>query len=174
MTLTFADTWGVRPEGGVVRFSSGPPTSTGGGCQACRRLAVAWKNSAVRQILEREHELAELGAAAMQAKDGDGSVTLIVGEAGIGKSSLVGAIRAVLPAEGRLLVGHCDDLATPRVLGPLRDLIGSVGTGLTRALESGDRSRVTDALRAELDRRLVRPCSLWRMCTGPMRRPLMS
>jgi DNA-binding CsgD family transcriptional regulator len=105
----------------------------------------------VGQILEREHELAELSAAALQAKDGDGSVTLIMGEAGIGKSSLVGGIRAVLPAEGRLLVGYCDDLATPRVLGPLRDLIGSVGARLTEALESGDRSRVIDALRAELD-----------------------
>jgi len=78
-------------------------------------------------------------------------VVLVSGEAGIGKSSLVGAIRAVLPAEGRLLVGYCDDLASPRVLGPLRDLIGSVGTALTAALESADRSRVIDALRAELD-----------------------
>ena len=105
----------------------------------------------MRQILEREYELAELSAAAWQARDGDGSVALILGEAGIGKSSLVEGIRAVLPAEGRLLVGYCDDLATPRVLGPLRDLIGSVGSVLTGALESGDRSRVTDALRAELD-----------------------
>ena len=105
----------------------------------------------MRQILEREYELAELSTAAWQARDGDGSVALILGEAGIGKSSLVEGIRAVLPAEGRLLVGYCDDLATPRVLGPLRDLIGSVGSVLTGALESGDRSRVTDALRAELD-----------------------
>ncbi len=56
----------------------------------------------------------------------------------------------MLPAEGRLLVGYCDDLATPRVLGPLRDLIGSVGTALTEALERGDRGRVLDALRDEL------------------------
>lgn len=104
-----------------------------------------------RSILERERELAELGTAAREAKGGAGSIVLIAGEAGIGKSSLVGAIRSVLPAEGRLLVGYCDDLATPRVLGPLRDLIGSVGTTLTRALESGDQSQVIDALRAELD-----------------------
>jgi DNA-binding CsgD family transcriptional regulator len=104
-----------------------------------------------RPILEREHELAELAAAARQAKDGDGSIVLILGEAGIGKSSLVDALRSVLPAEGRLLVGYCDDLATPRVLGPLRDLVGSVGTTLTAALESGDRGRVIEALRAELD-----------------------
>src|SRR2546429_7910001 len=98
-------------------------------------------------MVERERELAELGAAAREAKAGDGSVVLIGGEAGIGKSSLVDAVRSVLPAEGRLLVGYCDDLATPRVLGPLRDLVGSVGTGLTQALESGDRGRGVDAVR---------------------------
>jgi len=104
-----------------------------------------------RLILERERELAELAAAAREAKGGDGSIVLVMGEPGIGKSSLVDAVRGVLPAEGRLLVGYCDDLATPRVLGPLRDLIGSVGKRLTQALESGDRGAVIDALRAELD-----------------------
>ncbi|GAA3588755.1 AAA family ATPase [Nonomuraea rosea] len=103
-----------------------------------------------RTILEREDELAALGSAARDAGDGAGSVILVSGEAGIGKSSLVEAIRTVLPAEGRLLVGYCDDLATPRVLGPLRDLIGSVGTALTRALERGDRGEVLEALRDEL------------------------
>src|SRR5918993_4908824 len=82
---------------------------------------------------------------------GDGSVVLIAGEAGIGKSSLVNALPSVLPPETRILVGYCDDLATPRVLGPLRDLMGNVGRALTEALESGDRGRVSDALRAELD-----------------------
>jgi DNA-binding CsgD family transcriptional regulator/tetratricopeptide (TPR) repeat protein len=102
-------------------------------------------------ILERKPELAALAAAADEARTGDGSVVLIAGEAGIGKSRLVQALGSMLPAETRLLVGYCDDLATPRVLGPLRDLMGSVGTALTDALESGDQSRVSDALRAELD-----------------------
>jgi len=105
----------------------------------------------VRPILEREHELAELGLAAREAQSGAGSIVLIEGEAGIGKSSLVDAIRSVLPAEGRLLLGYCDDLATPRVLGPLRDLREHVGTGLARALEAGDRGAVLDALPGELD-----------------------
>src|SRR5262252_9172355 len=105
----------------------------------------------VRSILEREQELAELGAAAREATSGNGSIVLIEGEAGIGKSSLVNSIRSVLPAEARLLLGYCDDLATPRVLGPLRDMRDQVGTSLTAALDSGDRGRVLDALRAELD-----------------------
>ncbi|EXG80640.1 ATP-binding protein [Cryptosporangium arvum] len=100
-------------------------------------------------ILERETELSTLGAV------GAGSVVLIAGEAGIGKSTLVDALPDVLPAGTRLLVGYCDDLATPRVLGPLRDLIGSVSTALTEALESGDRGRVFDALLAELTRPTV-------------------
>jgi DNA-binding CsgD family transcriptional regulator/energy-coupling factor transporter ATP-binding protein EcfA2 len=105
-----------------------------------------------RGILEREGELAALIAAAEEAAAGDGSVVLIVGEAGIGKSSLVEALASVLPSGTRLLVGHCDDLATPRVLGPLRDLTTNVGSALTHALDSADRGRVSDALRAELDR----------------------
>jgi DNA-binding CsgD family transcriptional regulator/tetratricopeptide (TPR) repeat protein len=102
-----------------------------------------------RPILERESELAALAGAARDAGDGTGSVALVFGEAGIGKSSLVQALRGVLPAEGRLLVGYCDDLSTPRVLGPLRDLVGSVGTALTDALKRGDRDEVLEALREE-------------------------
>jgi DNA-binding CsgD family transcriptional regulator/tetratricopeptide (TPR) repeat protein len=102
-------------------------------------------------ILEREHELAELAAAGREAAAGAGSVVLVSGEAGIGKSSLIEAARAVLPAEGRLLIGYCDDLATRRALGPFRDLVGSVGAELTAALaDGGDRNRLLDALRAAL------------------------
>jgi DNA-binding CsgD family transcriptional regulator/tetratricopeptide (TPR) repeat protein len=103
-------------------------------------------------ILEREAEFALLAAAVRDAAAGNGSVVLISGEAGIGKSSLVEAVRAQLPAEGRMLVGYCDDLATPRTLGPFRDLVGSVGTELSRAVTDGsDRDRLLAALRAELD-----------------------
>jgi predicted ATPase len=96
-----------------------------------------------RGILERDAELAALAGAVRSAGAGDGSVVLISGEAGIGKSSLVEAIRAQLPAEGRMLVGYCDDLATPRTLGPFRDLVGTVGIELSQAVTDGsDRDRL--------------------------------
>ncbi|HEY4701881.1 MAG TPA: ATP-binding protein, partial [Streptosporangiaceae bacterium] len=105
-----------------------------------------------RGIVEREAELSALAGAVASATRGEGSVVLISGEAGIGKSSLVEAVRAQLPAEGRMLVGYCDDLATPRTLGPFRDLTGSVGTELSLAVTDGsDRDRLLAALRAELD-----------------------
>lgn len=103
--------------------------------------------------MEREHELAVLADAVADAAGGIGSVVLVYGEAGIGKSRLVDAVRGLLPATGRMLVGLCDDLATRRTLGPFRDLIGSVGSQLAAALSEGtDRDRVLGALRAELDR----------------------
>lgn len=104
-------------------------------------------------VLERESELAQLTGAATKAADGAGSVALVFGEAGIGKSRLVEELRGCLPDRARLLVGYCDDLATKRTFGPLRDLVGAVGTELARALrDGGDRDRVMSALHAELDR----------------------
>jgi DNA-binding CsgD family transcriptional regulator/tetratricopeptide (TPR) repeat protein len=104
-----------------------------------------------RPLLERACDLAALTAAAGAAAHGHGSVALVAGEAGIGKSSLVAALRDALPAELRMLAGYCDDLTTPRTLGPIRDLAGSVGPELTAALRTGaDRDAVLAALHAEL------------------------
>jgi DNA-binding CsgD family transcriptional regulator/tetratricopeptide (TPR) repeat protein len=114
-------------------------------------LPPLYNQGVTRGILEREAELSVLADAVRAAAGRRGSVALVMGEAGIGKSSLVEALRSHLPAEGRLLVGYCDDLATPRTLGPFRDLAGSVGTELSQAVADGsDRDRVLAALRAEL------------------------
>ncbi len=107
-------------------------------------------------MLERERELAELVAAARDAATGHGCVVLVSGEAGIGKSSLIEAARAALPAGIRLLVGYCDDLVTSPTLGPFRDLVDGAGPELVNALaEWEDRNGLLDALRAELRRPTV-------------------
>lgn len=101
-------------------------------------------------VLERDAEVAALATAATRAASGHGTIVLVSGEAGIGKSTLVSQLPPLLPPEGRILTGWCDDLATPRVLGPLRDLEQVVGQRLRAALGAGDRSPVLDALRDEL------------------------
>ncbi|MDF2573617.1 MAG: LuxR family transcriptional regulator [Agromyces sp.] len=102
------------------------------------------------RLLEREPELAALGEAASAAVAGRGSVVLVHGEAGIGKSSLVSALRDRPPTGCRVLVGACDALSTPRTLGPLRDLAPYVGARLGDALRAGDREAVFTSLQEEL------------------------
>lgn len=102
------------------------------------------------RILERGDDLRALHAAVADAAAGVGSVVLVSGEAGIGKSALVAQLPDLLPPGARLLVGWCDDLGTPRVLGPWRDLMAGVGSELRAALRSGDRAGVLEALVPDL------------------------
>ena len=106
----------------------------------------------VRRLLERDQELAALVNAAREAAAGTGSVVLLHGEAGIGKTSLVSAIKSQLPSQMRMLIGSCDALSTPRTLGPFRDLAPAVGPRLAEALQAGERDLVMDALLDELHR----------------------
>jgi predicted ATPase len=107
--------------------------------------------SVPRRLLERDQELATLSDAARGAATGSGSVVLLDG-AGIGKTSLVSAIKSQLPSEMRIVIGSCDALSTPRTLGPFRDLAKAVGPQLADALQAGERDLVMDALLDELHR----------------------
>ena len=61
-----------------------------------------------RHIVGRAREWARLNGAAAASRDGDGSLLLVTGEAGIGKSALVEEFADVLRDAGdRVLVGHC-------------------------------------------------------------------
>ena len=95
-----------------------------------------------RRLLERDQELAALMDAAQDAAAGTGSVVLLHGEAGIGKTTLVSAIRSQLPDGTRMLVGSCDALSTPRTLGPFRDLAPMVGPQLAQALQAVSATRL--------------------------------
>lgn len=88
------------------------------------------------ELLEREAALGALHEALAAAARGRGSIALIVGEPGIGKTALVTAF-AQSPAPGRVLLGICDDLATPRPLGAFRDLAEVFAGPLAECLRRG-------------------------------------
>ena len=107
--------------------------------------------SGVSRLLERERELGELRAAAAAAAAGRGSTVLVLGEAGIGKTALLQAFVADLDPGTRLIVGACEDLVTPRALGPLRDAAARIGGPLAEALSAGaDPQRIFPVLTALL------------------------
>ncbi|GAA4696464.1 AAA family ATPase [Pseudonocardia yuanmonensis] len=97
------------------------------------------------ELLEREQELAELEGALAAAAAGAGEVVLVHGEAGIGKTSVVRAFRRSVTGRARAYLGACDDLLSPRTLGPLRDAAPKDGP-LASALAAGDRDAVYDAV----------------------------
>ena len=68
------------------------------------------------------------------AAAGHGSVVLVAGEAGIGKTSLVRAFADEAAESARLLLSACDDLMAPRTLGPLRDAAAGSDGPLAAAL----------------------------------------
>jgi DNA-binding CsgD family transcriptional regulator len=105
-------------------------------------------------LLERSGDLAELEASLAQARDGRGSLVLVSGEAGIGKTALARAFCDAHCGAARVLWGVCDRLFTPRPLGPLLDVAEVVGGELAELVQAEARPHdVTMALRRELGRR---------------------
>jgi len=97
-------------------------------------------------LREREAELGALDAALREAVAGRGSVVLLSGEAGIGKTSVVRAFARSAAGRVRLLVGACDDLLSPRALGPLRDAARQASGTLAAAVAAADREAVYAAV----------------------------
>jgi len=102
------------------------------------------------RLLERDAELDVLSAALDSAVAGQGSVVLIFGEAGIGKTSLLRSFVARARTHARVLTGACDDLMTPRTLGPLRDAAAGSAGPLATAIADGNRDDLLIAVREEL------------------------
>jgi predicted ATPase len=113
----------------------------------------------VPPLLEREAQLGELAAAMAAAADGEGSMVVVGGEAGIGKSSLVAHLTRLQPP-GTALLGACDPLGTPQALAPFIELAGELEATLPQQLRSS--SERCPGHRASWP---------WRTCTGPTRRP---
>ena len=103
------------------------------------------------RLLERDAELGRLREALGRAGRGRGSVVLVSGEAGIGKTALVRAFADAARTQARVLAGVCDDLGTPRTLGPFRDMARAGGGPLVAAADAGaERDAVFDAVHREL------------------------
>ena len=98
-------------------------------------------------LLERDDTLAALDRIVGDAAAGRGSVVLVTGEAGIGKTTLVRAFADEAAARARILLSACDDLMAPRTLGPLRDAALQGRGPLAAALADG---RPVDAVFAAL------------------------
>jgi DNA-binding SARP family transcriptional activator len=97
-------------------------------------------------LLERADALARLRAALAAAAAGHGGAVLISGEAGIGKTTLVRAFAGSARGRARVLMGACDDLHTPRSLGPFHDIAADGAAGLASALREGREAILAAAL----------------------------
>ncbi len=89
-------------------------------------------------LLERDRQLGALTALVDSTATQGGAVALVAGEAGIGKTSLVGAFAS--RHRGTLLSGACEPLTTPRPLQPLHDIAHQSGGPLAAAM-AGDLAR---------------------------------
>ena len=124
------------------------------------------------RLLERDAELEVLVRAVDDAGEGRSSVVLLLGEAGIGKTSLVRTFVSEVADRARVLVGSCDDLLTPRTFGPLRDATVEHPGPLADALAATPtRKRSTRRCASSCGRADDPPCSSSRTCTGPTTRP---
>lgn len=74
------------------------------------------------ELIERDNFLSSLHSGFREAALGEGYCFFIMGEAGIGKTSLVKAFLKKTEDESVQYLGACDSLFTPRPLGPLYDL----------------------------------------------------
>jgi class 3 adenylate cyclase/tetratricopeptide (TPR) repeat protein len=101
----------------------------------CQRLMEPFARSALTPFAGRAAELGALAASLASARHGEGQVVAIVGEAGVGRTRLLGEFRARFASEGvRVLTGRCHQRRAPylpfiEVLGEALELPGH-GSGV--------------------------------------------
>jgi len=88
------------------------------------------------ELIERDDFLTSLNNGFKRAASGDGHCFFIVGEAGIGKTSLVKTFLKEIEDECTEYVGACDSLFTPRPLAPLYDLALQINEDWVDKIES--------------------------------------
>jgi DNA-binding CsgD family transcriptional regulator/tetratricopeptide (TPR) repeat protein len=94
------------------------------------------------ELLERDVQLRRLSDAFAQAREGRGRIIALAAEAGAGKTALTERFVASHAGGARVYWGACENLSTPEVLLPLRDIARASGevfefdTDHIRAFES--------------------------------------
>lgn len=88
------------------------------------------------QPLEREGVLVQL-AGLLHGSQNGGAVVVLTGEAGIGKSTVIQALRD-REVSASIVAGMCDPLVTPIPLGPAREIASACGE-LSHALSAASR-----------------------------------
>jgi DNA-binding CsgD family transcriptional regulator len=81
-------------------------------------------------LLERDEQLTRLGRAFELAALGQGRIIALAAEAGAGKTALAGRFVSDHARNARTYWGSCENLATPEVLLPLRDIARTTGRAL--------------------------------------------
>lgn len=98
-------------------------------------------------LLEREDLLQQLDDLAHAAGQRHGSIALVAGEAGIGKTTLLEEMRHRVSHACDVLWGGCDALATPRPLGPIHDMAPALGNSVKAMLaKSAQPAELFDAI----------------------------
>jgi energy-coupling factor transporter ATP-binding protein EcfA2 len=90
------------------------------------------------QLVERDDHLRALGEAVASSSDA-GSVVLLSGEAGVGKTSVLHALSAALDHRYRVMVAACEPVGIPVAFAPLFDLLDQVPDELRADIRSGSR-----------------------------------
>ena len=91
------------------------------------------------ELLERDSQLQQLSAALDGLiADGIGTCALVVGEAGVGKTSLVRRFLEVRRGQADVFWGACEALFTPRPLGPIGDIASLLPPGLAAQVHAGN------------------------------------
>src|SRR5579863_683222 len=87
-------------------------------------------SSTETDLLERDDQLRRLNRAFELAASGRGGVVAVAAEAGAGKTALTGRFVAEHAHDARVYWGSCENLSTPEVLLPLRDIARASGITL--------------------------------------------
>lgn len=104
------------------------------------------------ELIGREEELAKLQAALAEVRRGEGQVVTVIGEAGVGKSRLIGELKELALAPGQetaplWLEGRCLDIGASVSYWPFVDLLRAHFGFAPEDDERGRAERLTAALR---------------------------